>query len=81
MPLHNTLRVAEDVAVLDLLSNGRLVLGIGLGWRAEEFDAFAVPLRGRHKRFERQLATLRQAWSSETVAVYPTNHIVPGAPV
>lgn len=67
-PLYSTLRLAEDAAVLDLISGGRLILGIGQGWRAEEFEALKVPLRGRHQRFERQIRELRRAWRHGTAA-------------
>lgn len=67
-PLHNVLRLAEDAAVVDLLSNGRLTLGLGQGWRAEEFAALGIPLRGRHQLFEAQVLALREAWSDKTVS-------------
>jgi alkanesulfonate monooxygenase SsuD/methylene tetrahydromethanopterin reductase-like flavin-dependent oxidoreductase (luciferase family) len=67
-PLHNTLRLAEDAAVVDIISNGRLILGLGKGWRREEFEAFSVPLRGRHRVLEQQVAVLRQAWSDDLVS-------------
>jgi alkanesulfonate monooxygenase SsuD/methylene tetrahydromethanopterin reductase-like flavin-dependent oxidoreductase (luciferase family) len=66
-PLHEPVRLAEDVAVVDLLCRGRLVLGLGQGWRPEEFEGLRVPLRGRHLRFEDTIATLRQAWSEALV--------------
>ena len=66
-PLHETIRLAEDAAVVDLLSGGRLVLGIGQGWRPEEFEGLNVPLRGRHLVFEEQVAVLRQAWGDGLV--------------
>ena len=66
LPFHDPLRVAEDAAVVDLLSGGRLDLGIGLGYRAEEFAVFGFPRRQRPSRFEENLAILRKAWSGET---------------
>jgi alkanesulfonate monooxygenase SsuD/methylene tetrahydromethanopterin reductase-like flavin-dependent oxidoreductase (luciferase family) len=66
-PLHEPLRLAEDAAVADLLSGGRLVLGIAQGWRPEEFEALRVPLQDRHRRFEDAIATLRQAWADGLV--------------
>jgi alkanesulfonate monooxygenase SsuD/methylene tetrahydromethanopterin reductase-like flavin-dependent oxidoreductase (luciferase family) len=66
-PLHEPLRVAEDSAVVDLLSGGRLVLGVGLGWREEEFDGFGVALGERARRLEDSIAVYRQAWSGDLV--------------
>jgi alkanesulfonate monooxygenase SsuD/methylene tetrahydromethanopterin reductase-like flavin-dependent oxidoreductase (luciferase family) len=65
LPFHDPLRVAEDAAVVDILSGGRLDLGIGLGYRAEEFPVFGFPLRQRPSRFEENLSILRAAWSGE----------------
>ena len=66
-PLHEPLRVAEDAAVVDLISGGRFVLGIGLGWREEEFEALGVRLADRVRRLEDSVAVYRQAWSGELV--------------
>lgn len=63
LPFHDPLRVAEDAATVDILSGGRLDLGIGLGYRAEEFEVFGFPRRQRPSRFEEHLAILRKAWS------------------
>jgi probable F420-dependent oxidoreductase len=67
-PLHEPIRIAEDAAVVDLISGGRLVLGIGLGWRAEEFEALGVPLRDRAHRLEDSVTVYRQAWSGGLVS-------------
>jgi probable F420-dependent oxidoreductase len=62
-PLHDPLRLAEDAAVVDLLSGGRLILGLGLGWREEEFRMFRVPLRERVRRTAEAVEVLRRAWT------------------
>jgi alkanesulfonate monooxygenase SsuD/methylene tetrahydromethanopterin reductase-like flavin-dependent oxidoreductase (luciferase family) len=73
-PLADPLRTAEDAATVDLLSRGRLVLGLGLGWRDEEFDGLGVPLRERVPRLHRFVELLRAAWGdglADGVAVTP----------
>lgn len=65
LPLHNALRVAEDGAVADILSGGRLDAGIGLGYREEEFAAFGILRRQRPSRMEEGLQVLIKAWSEE----------------
>jgi alkanesulfonate monooxygenase SsuD/methylene tetrahydromethanopterin reductase-like flavin-dependent oxidoreductase (luciferase family) len=68
-PLHEPLRVIEDAAVVDQLSSGRLVLGLGLGWRDEEFEAFGVPLGERVRRTVGLVDLARSAWSGGSVEV------------
>ncbi len=62
-PLHDPLRLAEDAAVVDQLSGGRLILGLGLGWREEEFRTFGVPLAERVQRTAETIEVLRRAWT------------------
>ena len=81
-PLHDPVRLAEDAATVDLLTAGRLVLGLGLGWREEEFDGFGIPLRLRRRRMVDAIAVLRQAWSGGLVtgtatAAYPGISVTP----
>ena len=66
-PLYEPLRLAEDSATVDLISNGRFILGLGLGWRPEEFEALHVPLSNRHRLLEDTVTVLRQAWSGGVV--------------
>jgi alkanesulfonate monooxygenase SsuD/methylene tetrahydromethanopterin reductase-like flavin-dependent oxidoreductase (luciferase family) len=66
-PLMDPLRLAEDAFTVDLLSAGRLTLGLGLGWREEEFDALGVPLRERVARLRRAVDVLRRAGAGKLV--------------
>src|SRR5947209_8414965 len=64
-PFHDPLRLAEDAAVVDQLSGGRLILGLGLGWRDEEFRMFGQPVEERVKRTVDAVEILRRAWTGE----------------
>ena len=66
-PLYEPLRLAEDSATVDLISNGRFILGLGQGWRPEEFEALHVPLSKRPRVLEDTVTILRQAWSGGVV--------------
>jgi alkanesulfonate monooxygenase SsuD/methylene tetrahydromethanopterin reductase-like flavin-dependent oxidoreductase (luciferase family) len=68
IPLHHPIRIAEDAATVDLISGGRLILGLGLGWREEEFEGFDVPLGERARRLEHAVSVLRDAWHGEAVS-------------
>lgn len=64
-PFHDPLRLAEDTAVVDLLSGGRLDLTIAGGYVESEFDLFGVALSDRPARVREAVATLRAAWTGE----------------
>lgn len=66
LPLRNPLRVAEEIAVIDHLSHGRLALGFGYGYRAEEFEGFELDKKGRGTRFSEQIEVLRAAFSNDS---------------
>jgi alkanesulfonate monooxygenase SsuD/methylene tetrahydromethanopterin reductase-like flavin-dependent oxidoreductase (luciferase family) len=66
-PFHDPLRLAEDTATVDLLSAGRLVLGLGQGWRREEFDGFGVAQEDGSKRLREAIRVMREGWSDGTV--------------
>ena len=65
LPLYDPLRVAEDLAVLDLISGGRLRLTVGLGYRQEEYEQFGVDMRRRPSMMEEAVETLKLAWTGE----------------
>jgi alkanesulfonate monooxygenase SsuD/methylene tetrahydromethanopterin reductase-like flavin-dependent oxidoreductase (luciferase family) len=59
--------VAESIATLDVICGGRLVFGVGLGYRDVEFDAFGIPRGGRLSRFLEALEVVRRLWTEEAV--------------
>lgn len=63
LPQRNALEVAKVAATIDQLSGGRLFLGVGAGWLAEEFDALGHDFAGRGPRLDEQIDVLRIAWS------------------
>jgi len=65
--LHNPLYAAETMATLDVIARGNFVLGIGLGYRDVEFEAFGVPKGQRVRRLEQYLDVMRRLWSGERV--------------
>ncbi len=67
LPLRNPLEVAKSTATLDLLSDGRFVLGVGAGWMKEEFDQLGVDFRTRGARFDESIDVLRTLWSGGMV--------------
>jgi alkanesulfonate monooxygenase SsuD/methylene tetrahydromethanopterin reductase-like flavin-dependent oxidoreductase (luciferase family) len=86
LPLHDPIDLAEDMAVLDILSGGRVSYVTAVGYRPEEYEQFGRDFRGRGARMERCLEALRSAWTGEpftyegrNVRVTPTP-TTPGGP-
>jgi probable F420-dependent oxidoreductase len=67
-PLRPALLLAKTAATLDVLSGGRLDLGVGLGWQREEFEGAGVPFEARAARLDDQLRACRALWSGEKVS-------------
>jgi probable F420-dependent oxidoreductase len=65
LPLHNPVRVAEDAAVVDNISNGRLLLGVALGYRNEEFNGFGIPIEQRTSRLEEGIDIIIKSWTQD----------------
>jgi len=86
LPLHDPIELAEEMAVLDLTSAGRVSYVTAVGYREEEYEQFGREFRGRGRRMEACLTALRQAWTAErfdfegrSVRVTPTPQ-TPGGP-
>ena len=62
LPLHNPVHLAEDVITLDLVSKGRIILGVGLGYQPADFRAFEIPMQQRVGRFEEAVEIIRKCW-------------------
>src|SRR5229473_6580393 len=67
MPFQNPARLAEDIAVVDIISGGRFELGVGVGFEHEEFEGFGVPFKERGARTNQSLEIIRRLLSGETV--------------
>jgi alkanesulfonate monooxygenase SsuD/methylene tetrahydromethanopterin reductase-like flavin-dependent oxidoreductase (luciferase family) len=65
LPLHNPIRVAEDAAVVDNICGGRLMLGVALGYRKEEFDGFGIPINQRPSRMEEGIEVIVKSWTQD----------------
>ena len=65
LPLYHPVRLAEELAVLDHISNGRMEFGIGMGYVPNEFEAFGVPLKNRVSMTDEAIEILRLAWKDE----------------
>ena len=69
LPQRQTALVAKQAAEIDILTAGRFRLGIGIGWNSVEFDALGVPFHSRARRYDEQIAVLRQLWTEDVVAI------------
>lgn len=72
-PLYHPVRLAEDCAMVDQLSGGRLTVGIGMGYRDIEYQGLGVQRRRRVGRTEELIAILRQAWSGQPISFHGSN--------
>lgn len=65
LPQHNPVLVAKEAASLDVLSKGRFLLGIGIGWSSEEFTALGVPFQTRARRTRESVEVMRTLWRDD----------------
>src|SRR2546422_1780855 len=74
LPLYHPTRLAEDCAVVDIISKGRLILGVGQGYQEGDFAAFGLQVSDRVSLFEEGIEILRRAWTEEKVYFVGKRH-------
>ncbi len=74
LPQRNPLVLAKQLATLDVLSGGRVTLGVGVGWLEEESRALGVPFEGRGRRLEEFVAAMRTLWTQDR-ATFEGDHV------
>src|SRR6202008_5152805 len=74
LPLRNPTVAAKALGTLDVISKGRLILGVAAGWYAREFDAVGVPFKRRGRLFERNLEILSRLWTEDRVTLQVEEH-------
>lgn len=79
LPQRATALVAKQAAAVDVLSNGRLRLGIGVGWNHVEYEALNRNFRDRGRRSEEQIALMRELWTKEVVDFHGRWHRIDNA--
>ncbi len=72
LPQRNPVVLAKQAATLDVLSEGRLLLGVGVGWLVEEFDAVGVPFADRGRRHDDYVEAMRTLWRDTKASVHNT---------
>jgi probable F420-dependent oxidoreductase len=70
LPERHPVTYAKEVATLDMMSNGRVILGIGIGWLKEEFEALDIPWEGRTRRTEEYAEVMRALWEKDDVSYH-----------
>ena len=73
LPLHHPVHLAEDVVTMDIVSRGRVILGVGLGYQPADFNAFGVPMERRVGLFEEGVEIIRRCWTGEAFS-FPGEH-------
>jgi alkanesulfonate monooxygenase SsuD/methylene tetrahydromethanopterin reductase-like flavin-dependent oxidoreductase (luciferase family) len=74
LPLHHPVRLAEDVVTLDIISKGRVTVGVGLGYQDADFRAFGVKMSDRVQLFEEKVQILKQCWSGQEFSYSGKHH-------
>ena len=70
LPLHNPILVAEEVAMLDIISGGRFNFGIGSGYQRQEFEGLGVDMDVSRERFTEAVEVMTRAWTDDTLTYH-----------
>src|SRR5262250_217760 len=81
LPFHHPLRLAEQMALVDIISNGRLDVGVGRGNRPAEFRGYRVPQEESRERFDEAVEIMQRAWTQERITYDGRFFTVPGVSV
>jgi alkanesulfonate monooxygenase SsuD/methylene tetrahydromethanopterin reductase-like flavin-dependent oxidoreductase (luciferase family) len=81
LSLHKPLDIAEQIATVDVMSGGRVILGVALGYRDVEYLAFGTTQKERVKRFEENLLAIKRLWTEDTVDMVGSHFTLAGASV
>jgi alkanesulfonate monooxygenase SsuD/methylene tetrahydromethanopterin reductase-like flavin-dependent oxidoreductase (luciferase family) len=76
-PLHHPVRLAEEAALVDLISNGRLDIGLGAGYRKPEYDLYGASMDRRYAQTDAQVSALRALWADGGVTPQPVQDPIP----
>ena len=79
VPLHKPMDLAEQLATLDVMTNGKLIFGAGLGYRDVEFKGFGTSTRQKVRRFEENIEAIKRLWTEETVDMVGSHFELMGA--
>jgi probable F420-dependent oxidoreductase len=79
MPQRQTVLVAKQAAEADVLSDGKLRLGLGIGWNTVEFEALNESFKNRGRRFEEQIDVMRKLWTAESISYQGQYHTITAA--
>jgi alkanesulfonate monooxygenase SsuD/methylene tetrahydromethanopterin reductase-like flavin-dependent oxidoreductase (luciferase family) len=77
LPLHNPVDIAEQVATLDAISHGRMIFGVGLGYRPEECQAYGITMQERVPRFLESLEVIKLLWTQDEISFQGRFYSIP----